>query len=174
LAVEINNGDNCSNQKNMTTRTKQFECDSKIKNVCIAFITLILTSCVSYKDITKTLPSINQGKTRVFIVPGNVLKIIMKNGEEIKNMKAQKVDAEKISGIQWVEIKSEPIEEGSQLAQVNKTIEIAEIQSLKKRKFSPVKTLGTVVGGITLVAVIAVGSNPPPGRIQLPPNLFKP
>ncbi len=158
----------------MNTLSNQAQCCHKIQiPMCFVLSTVLFTSCVSYKTVTKTQAEDNNVEISTFISPGNVIKITMKSGEEIEKMKVQKIDSEKISGIQWVEKNPAHFEEGGRWIKVKKTIEISEIQRLRKRKFSPLKTLGTVVGGLTLVAVIAVSSAPPPGKIQLPPNLFK-
>ena len=69
----------------------------------VSFTFLLLTSCVSYKSITQTDPSTNQMKISTALVPGNVVRITMKNGEVIKKMKVKEIDSVKISGKETIE-----------------------------------------------------------------------
>ena len=113
----------------------------------VLIIALQLTSCVSYKSITETGPTTSHLKTSTSIVPGNVLRITMKDGEKIKKLKVKEADSLKISGVHHESTKRGWIS-------VNKIIMINDTNEIKKREFSLGKTSGLIILSISLPILI--------------------
>ena len=78
------------------------------------------------------------------IVPGTFIRVIMKKGEIIEKLKVTAADSERIIGIQHYRNSN-----GHWGTISNKVIMVPDIQSIKIREFSVVKTVGLVAILIT-------------------------
>ena len=109
-----------------------------IRAITSVFFVLILTSCASYRTVVPGSTDHLSGALPS-IAPGNVIRVNMKNGETITDLKVTAINAETIIGIQrYRDLNNQP-------RQINKVITVPAIQSIKKRRISPVKTVGLVI-----------------------------
>jgi len=115
----------------------------KTTRITLPVIALVFMSCASYKAIVPGSTDHFSGASPS-IVPGNVIRVTMKNGEIIEYLKVTSIDSEKILGIQrdrsTTGLSNQP----------NKVIMVPGIQLIEKRRISAGKTAGL----ITIVVLV--------------------
>ena len=94
------------------------------------------------------------------IVSGNIVNVTMKDGTSIKKMKVKEINSEEITGTQ--------ISLGSkgEWVYLPKALMITDIKEIKKRRFSPLKTLVLVVSVVSIPTILII-LFPPQFQFQL-------
>lgn len=128
-----------------------------IRVILSSLIALTLYSCVSYKSLPQDLTAKTISSS---IKTGDMLKIVLKNGDEINYVKVSSVNEENIMGTHL-------FLKHHHWRRESATIKVSEIQTIKKRKFSVGKTIALGIGLIPVGIVIYVLINPPVFRVTL-------
>jgi hypothetical protein len=129
---------------------------ANIRAILSVFIAMTLYACVSYKSLSQeAATSISSS-----IKTGDMLKVVLKNGEKINYLKVSSVNEENIAGTRL-------FLKHNHWRQESATIKISEIQTIKKRKFSTGKTIVLGVGLIPVGLLIYFLLNPPVFRMTL-------
>src|SRR5260221_826514 len=121
---------------------KTFVCKPmKLFPLCSVFLAMLMVSCASYTSIAPSaLMGLHSG-TSEGIVPGDVIRLTMKNGEVMKSLKVTGIDSGKI------EVLEDRLDPKSRWQHTTQTFMIAAILEIQKRN-----QLTMASGGVLLVA----------------------
>jgi hypothetical protein len=121
---------------------KTFVCKPmKLFPLCSVFLAMLIVSCARYISIAPSALMDHSSERLQLIVPGDVVRLTMKNGEVMKGLKVTGIDSGKI------EILEDRLDSKSRWQHATKTLMIATILEIQKRN-----QLTMASGGVLLAA----------------------